>query len=81
LGEETNTCLTTTSFQAVAESDKVPPQPPLLQTEQIQLPQPLLITAMNRVSSLMEQKERCPAPRNRKKGRFWLDTARTPVQD
>ena len=28
LGEETNTCLTTTSFQEVVESDKVPPQPP-----------------------------------------------------
>jgi len=26
LGEETNTCLTTASFQAVVESDKVPPQ-------------------------------------------------------
>ena len=24
LGEETNTCLTTTSFQVVVESDKVP---------------------------------------------------------
>jgi len=33
LGEETNTCLTTTSFQVVVESDKVPPQPPLLQTK------------------------------------------------
>ena len=28
LGEETNTCLTTTSFQGAVESDKVPPQPP-----------------------------------------------------
>jgi len=43
LGEETNTRLTTTSFQAVVESDKVSPQPPLLQTKQPQLPQPLLI--------------------------------------
>jgi len=43
LGDETNTCLTTTSFQAVVESNKVPPQPPLLQTKQPQLPQPLLI--------------------------------------
>ena len=43
LGEETNTCLTTTSCQAVVESNKVPPQPPLLQTKQPQLPQPLLI--------------------------------------
>jgi len=31
LGEKTNTHLTTTYFQAVAESDKVSPQPPLLQ--------------------------------------------------
>jgi len=28
LGEETNTCLTMTSFQVVVESNKVPPQPP-----------------------------------------------------
>ena len=41
-GEETNTCVSTTSFQVVIESNKVPPQPPLLQTEQPQLPQPLL---------------------------------------
>ena len=41
LGEETNTRLTTTSFQVVVESNKVPPQPPLLQTEQPQLPQAL----------------------------------------
>ena len=38
LGEETNTCLTTTSFQVVLESDKVSPQLPLLQT--IQSPAP-----------------------------------------
>jgi len=42
LGEETNTCLTMTSCQVVVESNKVPPQPPLLQAEQPQLPQPLL---------------------------------------
>jgi len=28
LGEETNTCLTTASFQVVVESDKVSAQPP-----------------------------------------------------
>ena len=43
LGEETTTCLTTTSFQAVVDSDEVPPQPPLLQTKQLQLPQLLLV--------------------------------------
>jgi len=43
LREETNTCLTTISFQVVVESDKVPPQPPLLKTKQPQFPQPLLI--------------------------------------
>jgi len=32
LGEETNTCLTTPSFQGAAESNEVSPQPPLLQT-------------------------------------------------
>ena len=42
LAEETNPRLTTASFQAVVESDKVPPQP-LLQTEQSQFLQPLLI--------------------------------------
>jgi len=34
LGEETNLNLTTTSFQVAVESDKVSPQPPLLQTKQ-----------------------------------------------
>jgi len=43
LGEETNTCLITISFQVVLESNKVLPQPPLLQTKQPQLPQPLLV--------------------------------------
>jgi len=43
LGEETNTHLATISFQVVVESDKISPQPPLLQTEQPQLPQSLLI--------------------------------------
>ena len=37
LREETNTCPTTISPQAAAESDKVPPQTPLLQSEQPQL--------------------------------------------
>ncbi|KAK4824093.1 LOW QUALITY PROTEIN: hypothetical protein QYF61_010604, partial [Mycteria americana] len=43
LGEETDPHLSTTSFQAVVESDKVSPQPPFLQAKQPQLPQPLLI--------------------------------------
>jgi len=43
LGEENNTHLSTTSFQVVAESNKVSLQPPLLQTKQSQLPQPLRI--------------------------------------
>jgi len=42
--EETNTHLSTTSFQAVVESNKVSPQPPLLQTKQPQFLQPLLIS-------------------------------------
>ena len=42
-GEETNACLTTTSFQVVVEGNKVPPQPPLLQTKQTQLSQLLFI--------------------------------------
>ena len=43
LGEETSTCLTATSFQVAVESNKVPPQPLLLQTKQLQFPQLLLI--------------------------------------
>ncbi|KAK4823797.1 hypothetical protein QYF61_006519 [Mycteria americana] len=42
LGEETDPHLSTASFQAVVESDEVSPQPPFLQAEQSQLPQPLL---------------------------------------
>ncbi|KAK4810322.1 hypothetical protein QYF61_018264 [Mycteria americana] len=44
LGEETDPHLSTTSFQAVVESDKVSPQPPFLQAKQPQFPQPLLIS-------------------------------------
>jgi len=43
LGEETNTHLTTPSFQVTVESCKVSAQPALLQTEQPQLPQRPLI--------------------------------------
>ena len=43
LEEETNAHLTTASFQAVVESNKVPPQPPLLQTKQLQFLQLLLM--------------------------------------
>jgi len=43
LGEETKTHLTTTSFQVGVESNKVSPQPPLLETKQLRFPQPLLI--------------------------------------
>ncbi|KAK4817959.1 hypothetical protein QYF61_003479 [Mycteria americana] len=43
LGEETDPHFSTASFQVVVESDKVSPQPPLLQAKQSQLPQPLLI--------------------------------------
>jgi len=43
LGEETNTHLTTPSFQVVVESEKVSPQPPLLQTKQPQFLQLLFI--------------------------------------
>ncbi|KAK4815123.1 hypothetical protein QYF61_017398 [Mycteria americana] len=44
LGEETNPHLSTTSFQAVIESDEVSPQPPFLQTKPPQFPQPLPIS-------------------------------------
>ena len=43
LGVEGDPHLTTTSFQAVVESNKVFPEPPLLQTEKSHLPQTLLI--------------------------------------
>ena len=41
-GEETESHLITTSLEVVVESDKVTPEPPLLQSEQYQPPQPLL---------------------------------------
>ncbi|KAK4806346.1 hypothetical protein QYF61_017215 [Mycteria americana] len=44
LGEETDPHLATLSFQAVVESDEVSPQPPFLQAEQPQFPQPLPIS-------------------------------------
>ncbi|KAK4828479.1 LOW QUALITY PROTEIN: hypothetical protein QYF61_026704 [Mycteria americana] len=43
LGEQTDTHLTTTSFQVAVESNKVSPQPPFLQAKQPQFPQLLLI--------------------------------------
>ena len=43
LREEAAPQLTATSLQVVIESNKVSPEPPLLQTEQSQLLQPLLI--------------------------------------
>ncbi|KAK4806962.1 hypothetical protein QYF61_027329 [Mycteria americana] len=43
LTEETDTHLSTTSFQVVVDSNKVSPQPPFLQAKQSQFPQPLLI--------------------------------------
>ena len=43
LGEETYTHLTTTAFQVVVASYKVPSQPPLLQTKEPQFSQPLFI--------------------------------------
>ena len=42
-GRRSQPHLSTTSFQVVVESDKVTPEPLLLQTEQSQFPQPLLI--------------------------------------
>jgi len=57
LGAETNPHLTTTSCQGAVESEKVSPQPPLLQTEQPQLPQPLLI----RLVLQPPPQPRCPA--------------------
>ena len=43
LVEETNTHLTTTSFQVVVVSNKVSPQPPLLQNKQSQFLQLLIV--------------------------------------
>ncbi|KAK4815671.1 hypothetical protein QYF61_005417 [Mycteria americana] len=43
LGKETDSHLSTTSFQVAVESDKVSPQPPFLQAKQLHFPQPLLI--------------------------------------
>ena len=43
LGEEAKTLLITIPLQEVVECNEVSPEPPLLQTEQSQLPQLLLI--------------------------------------
>ena len=40
VGEEAKTYLTTTCFHIVVESDKVSPEPPLLQTKESQFSQP-----------------------------------------
>ena len=42
LWEESNTHITAASFQVVVEHNKVYREPPFLQTEQPQFPQPLL---------------------------------------
>jgi len=55
-GEETNTCLTTASFQIVVEST-VPLSASLLQTKQPQLPQLLLI----RLVLQTPPQSRCPS--------------------
>ena len=44
LGEEANPYLNTVSFPVVIVSDKVYPEPPLLQTDQSQFPQTLPIS-------------------------------------
>ena len=43
LGEKADTHVNTTSFDGVVESDKVSPEPPLLQTEQSKFPQSFLL--------------------------------------
>jgi len=55
LGEETKPHLTTPSCQA--ESNKVPPQPPLLQSKQPQFPQLLLL----RLVLQTPPQPRCPS--------------------
>ncbi|KAK4830604.1 LOW QUALITY PROTEIN: hypothetical protein QYF61_012030 [Mycteria americana] len=54
LGEETDPHLSTTSFQAVVESNKVSPQPPFLQAKQPQFPQLFL-------TRLTLRQLRCPS--------------------
>jgi len=63
LGEETNTHLTTTSFQVVVESSKVSPKSPLLQIKQPQFPEPLLKTcALDPSTALLPFSGHAPAP-------------------
>ncbi|KAK4830248.1 hypothetical protein QYF61_009315 [Mycteria americana] len=52
LGEETDTHLSTTSFQIAVESNKVSPRPPFLQAKQPQFPQLLLTLYQLRCPSL-----------------------------
>jgi len=47
-GEKADPHLTTTSLQVAVESNKVIPEPPLLQAEQTPFPQPLLIRPVRR---------------------------------
>jgi len=59
LGEEANPHLTTASFQAVVESNKVSPEPPLPQTEQSQFLQPFPIRPF---TASLPFSEHSPAP-------------------
>ena len=56
-GEETNTHLATISFQVAVESNKVSPQPPLLQTKQSQCLQSLF----KRLVLQTPRQPRCPS--------------------
>ena len=59
LGEEANPHLTTASFQAVVENNKVSPEPPLPQTEQSQFLQPFPIRPF---TASLPFSEHSPAP-------------------
>ena len=50
MGEEANPHLATASLQVLVESDKVSPEPLLLQTKQFQFPQSLPIRLMLQIS-------------------------------
>uniref|UniRef100_A0A8B9CFN3 Uncharacterized protein n=1 Tax=Anser brachyrhynchus TaxID=132585 RepID=A0A8B9CFN3_9AVES len=63
VGEQTNPHLSTASFKVPIESDEVSREPPLLQAEQPQLPQPLLVRLVLQTPHQL----RCPSLDNNNK--------------
>ena len=59
MGEEADSHLSTTYFQVVIESNKVSPEPPLLQNEQSQFPLLLLVRLVLQLHELSSSEQSC----------------------